>query len=95
MLFFVLAALTLIGCASAPETEAETQASMYKEWGIGIVSVRTTAAGNMIDFRYRVLDAEKAAMLFNRDAKPYLIHQESGKVLEVPVTAKVRRKLGR
>jgi hypothetical protein len=43
----------------------------------------------MIDYRYRVLDADKAADLFKRQIKPFLIHQESGKVLAVPETAKL------
>jgi hypothetical protein len=42
----------------------------------------------MVDFRYRVLDAEKAAPLFKRQTKPKLIHEESGKVLAVPEPAK-------
>jgi len=48
-----------------------------------------TARGHMVDFRYRIVDAEKAAALFSRNAKPYLVDQESGKVLAVPRTAKV------
>jgi hypothetical protein len=43
----------------------------------------------MVDFRYKVLDAEKAAALFSKKTKPYLIHQKTGKVLAVPRTAKV------
>ena len=43
----------------------------------------------MVDFRYRVLDAEKAAPLFKRQTKPYLIHQGSGQALGVPNTAKL------
>jgi hypothetical protein len=43
----------------------------------------------MLDFRYRVLDDEKAAPLFVRQTKPYLQHQASGKVLAVPETAKL------
>jgi hypothetical protein len=59
------------------------------QWGIELTALRMTAANRMIDFRYRVLDAEKAAPLFKRQTKPYLIHQASGKVLAVPNTAKV------
>ena len=51
--------------------------------------MRSTAAGHMVDFRYRVLDAEKAAPLFKRQTKPYLIHQSTGKALGVPNTAKI------
>lgn len=59
------------------------------QWGIELTALRMTAADRMVDFRYRVLDAEKAAPLFKRQTKPYLLHQESGKVLAVPNTAKV------
>ena len=69
--------------------DASPQSEMQSKWGIQVVALRTTAAGSMLDFRYKVLDAEKAEALFTRKTKPYLIHQESGKVLSVPVTAKV------
>ncbi len=59
------------------------------QWGIELTAMRITAAGHMIDFRYRVLDADKAAPLFKRQTKPYLVHQASGKVLAVPNTAKI------
>lgn len=62
---------------------------LEEQWGIELTALRMTAADRMVDFRYRVLDAEKAAPLFKRQTKPYLIHQASGKVLAVPNTAKV------
>lgn len=58
-------------------------------WGIKITSIRLTANDHMIDYRYRVLDADKATNLFKRQIKPYLIHQETDKVLSVPETAKL------
>lgn len=62
---------------------------LSEKWGIEITALRLTAAGRMIDFRYRVLDKDKAAPLHKRQTKPYLIHEKSGKVLAVPNTAKV------
>ena len=62
---------------------------LREKWGIELVAMRSTAYGHMLDFRYRVLDAEKAAPLFVRKTKPYLIHQGSGKALAVPNTAKL------
>lgn len=62
---------------------------LENQWGIELTALRMTAADHMVDFRYRVLDPEKAAPLFKRQTKPYLIHQASGKVLAVPNTAKV------
>lgn len=70
------------------QTEEQKQ-QLNKKWGIELVSMRSTAAGHMLDFRYRVLDADKAAPLFKRQTKPYLIHQASGKALAVPNTAKI------
>ncbi len=63
--------------------------ALSEKWGIELMAMRSTAAGHMVDFRYKVLDAEKSAPLFKRQTKPYLIHQASGKVLAVPNTAKV------
>lgn len=62
---------------------------LREEWGIELTALRMTAANHMVDFRYRVLDADKAMPLFKRQTKPYLVHQASGKVLAVPNTAKV------
>lgn len=78
--------------ASGPDLLHNSKAFEKKledQWGIELTALRMTAADRMIDFRYRVLDAEKAAPLFKRQTKPYLIHQASGKVLAVPNTAKV------
>jgi hypothetical protein len=69
--------------AAAEESPAQ------KPWGIDVIGVRTTAAGHMLEFRYRVVDSDKAGALFERKNKPHLVHQRSGKVLAVPNTAKL------
>ena len=80
---------------AAPETagtDARTEAlalELAEQWGIEISSIRLTAHNHMIDYRYRVLDAQKATDLFKRQIKPRLIHQKTGKVLAVPETAKL------
>jgi len=71
-----------------PAAQVE-QASPVQTWGIEVTSVRMTANNHMIDFRYRVLDPQKAETLFSKETKPYLIHRQTGKVLSVPRTAKV------
>jgi hypothetical protein len=43
----------------------------------------------MLDFRYRVLDAEKAAPLFDRKNKAHLIDQATGAKFLVPESPKV------
>jgi hypothetical protein len=67
----------------------ERAVDLEQQWGIEITSVRLTAGDHMIDYRYRVLDSDKATDLFKRQIKPYLIHQKTGKVLAVPETAKL------
>ena len=98
-LFFpVLFLLAFIQACSGVSSEAPEQTvspasvksdSFNEKWGIEITSVRMTANDHMVDFRFRVIDSEKAGALFDRQTKPYLVEQESGKVLAVPNTAKV------
>jgi hypothetical protein len=57
--------------------------------GIEIIAMRQTAGGFMLDFRYRVLDPEKAMPLFREDIFPYLIDQDSGSKLPVTGSTKV------
>ncbi len=60
-----------------------------KEWGVRVLSIRLTANSYMLDFRYRVLDTEKASPLFTWKVKPYLIDQASGARFLVPNPPKV------
>ena len=69
--------------------ELNPDPALKEQWGIEITSLSMTAAGHMVDFRFRVLDPAKAASLFTRENKPYLIDQASQQVLSVPVMAKV------
>ena len=43
----------------------------------------------MIDFRFRVLDAEKAEPILNRKNDPYLVDQASGATFAVPSPPKL------
>jgi len=61
---------------------------LKRRWGVEVMYVRQTAAGYMLEFRYKVLDPEKAKPLFERRTKPVLIHAESGAKLIVPTPAK-------
>jgi hypothetical protein len=61
---------------------------MKRQWGVEVLYVRQTSAGYMLEFRYKVLDAEKAKALFKRQTKPILTHVESGAKLIVPTPAK-------
>jgi len=61
---------------------------MKRQWGVEVLYVRQTAAGYMLEFRYKVLDADKAKPLFERQTKPLLTHEETGARLIVPTPAK-------
>lgn len=47
-------------------------ASTEERWGVQVVALRLSAAGRLLDFRYKVLDAAKAKPLSVRQTKPYL-----------------------
>lgn len=89
----VLGSLLLFACAapqkSPPETSSISRQQAEEALGIESVAIRQTSAGYMLDYRYKVVDPALAAVMLNRKNKPYLMHEASGKVLAVPVTAKV------
>lgn len=73
--------------AAAQETAVD-QHRILEDLGIEVIAVRTTAAGSMLDFRFKVLDKEKSMPFFLKELKPHLIDERTGAVLEVPVPAK-------
>ena len=58
-------------------------------FGIDQILVRSVSSGSSIEFRYRVLDPDKAALLTDRNSNPYLIDQATGTRLDVPVLEKI------
>jgi len=87
---FLLLAIALVSPLKVVSQNTTTPANVLAEkWGVELLPLRLTAHDHMLDFRYRVLDADKAAALFVRKIKPRLIHQPSNKVLSVPDTAKI------
>lgn len=76
---------------SAPKQDAgKTKLAQLAEerLGVKIRGVRLSAAGFMLDLRYRVLDAAKAAPMLDRKVQPYLL-DSSGARLGVPASPKV------
>lgn len=63
--------------------------SAVADWGVQPVALRLSAAGCMLDFRFRVLDAEKAGPFMTRSQKPCLIHQATAARLYVPAPPKI------
>lgn len=52
--------------------------SIEQQWGVKVLGIHRTAAGYMLDFRYRVLDPVKATLLFDLQIKPCLTDQATG-----------------
>ena len=89
---FAAVALQLTGCASAPDAVAPIQASAPQSssveatYGIRVAGLHLSAAGSMLDFRYRVIDAQKAAPILDGKFKAYLLDEARGAKLGVPDT---------
>jgi hypothetical protein len=58
-------------------------------WGVDKLKVSYTSSGNLIRFSYRVADPERAKLLADKKATPYLLGQRSRALLQVPVMEKV------
>jgi hypothetical protein len=80
-----LATTTGVSPERAPHPREKTY--LKRRWGVEVMDVRQTAAGHMLEFRYKVLDAQKAKPLFERRTKPVLTHAETGARLIVPTPA--------
>ena len=64
---------------------SQRQAEYYRRrWGIDDIVVRETASGSLIRFSYRVVDAERAKILNDKKATPYLIDEKNGLALQIP-----------
>lgn len=80
--------LCITGCAT-PGKPAPPSDSMAEQWGVKVLGIKLSAGDYMLDFRYRVLDPEKAKPLFDRHHKPYLVDESTGAVFVVPEPPKV------
>lgn len=84
--------LLMAGCATGSGNMLQTtgvRTAMEEKWGVQLLPIRLSAEGYILDFRYRVLDPEKALPLFDRKIKPYLVDEATGAVFAVPEPPKV------
>ena len=58
-------------------------------WGIDNVHVRSTASGALVRFSYRVVEVDKAKILNSKEATPYLVDEQHGLALQIPVMEQV------
>lgn len=92
--------LVLPGCSSTDARQeavygANIEGEASQGWrnvdslGIRIGGMNLSAAGSMLDFRYRVVDPARAAPLFDRKVRPYLLDESSGAAFGVPDAPKL------
>ncbi len=80
IIFFMSVAI-FISVANATETK---RIDLREHWGIEPVHLRITAGGYMVEFRYKIIDREKALVLSDREYFPRLQVMKSRARLSVP-----------
>jgi hypothetical protein len=95
VIWVMIALASLVGAPSHSEVKDQSKElskdplGIEEKWGVKVLYIKQSAGGYMLDFRYKVTDAEKASPLFDRKIKPYLIDQASGAKFLVPESPKV------
>jgi hypothetical protein len=83
--FAACSAVFLASCAIHPPVARDAPGEAL---GVKVEAVRLSAAGYMLDVRYRVVDVDKARALFDRKLRPMLL-DEGGAQLAVPNVPKL------
>jgi len=82
-----------LGCASSGATAGAPPQLGFsageERLGIAVEAMRVSAQGFMLDFRFRVIDPEKARPIMDRSIKPYLIDEASGAKFLIPSSPKI------
>ena len=85
----VLFSGTVVACAGGGQARRGATEMVLTNFGLEVVGISLTAAGQMIDFRYRVVDTEKAAPVMRPRNRAYLVHERTGLKMKVPSLPKV------
>jgi hypothetical protein len=90
LILLAFAPVLVQGCSLKAGTGGSGgEVTMEDRWGIKVEGLRLTAEGYMCDFRFRVVDAAKAAPLLSRKNPASLLNEANGMMTHVPVTPKV------
>lgn len=63
--------------------------TLEKDWGLEVIALRRSAGGYMLDFRYRIVDREKALDIVEGRMKPFIVDEARKLLLQVPTAEKV------
>jgi len=88
-IFLIGMALLLPACQTGNNLRVSTTSTVNQQLGIEVIAIRRSADGYMLDFRYRVLDGSRAAVMTDHKVKPYLVHEATGARFAIPSSAKV------
>lgn len=104
LLMTALIALPLTGCETRKEA-AQPSATIHHpqrlkgqvldQWGVEVLGLSSTAAGYMLDLRYRVLDPAKAQPLADSRSEAYVLDPASNTtqaVADTPTAGKLRER---
>lgn len=62
-----------------PPQAADAATILAQKWGISVFGLRLFANGNLVDFRYKILDPAKAAVLTKQEGEnAYFLDEASG-----------------
>lgn len=75
--------------SSVNNWHARNSLRIQRNWGVDVVGVRPVSTGFMLAFRYKIVDEEKARLLNDKRSKAYIIDEETGNVLGVPIMEKL------
>lgn len=64
--------------AEARDTNGNAERMRRKIWGVDQIAVRVTSSGSAVQFRYRVVDPQKAKLLNDPKAKPTITDLRTG-----------------
>jgi hypothetical protein len=94
VLVAIFMAANLVSYAGQPESPAQTNnnpvtvaqpaTNLVQKWGIQVSGLFLSGGGNLVDFRYVVVDPAKATFLSKPENKPQLLDQTSGAKLIIP-----------
>lgn len=74
---------------SSQKLDPEVVKELKERWGVELLGIRQSGGGMFLDFRFRVLEADKSLPLFDHRIKPYLVSERSNIKLPIPQAAKV------
>jgi len=92
-LFFLLWPVSSCTVGTVPADQSAVPEKKYQtpeaRWGVRPVAIRLTAADYFVDFRYVIIDPDKAKAVLSRgkeNKEVFLLEQKTGKKFPVPIT---------